>query len=102
VRKRSGPMHRAALALAVLPFALDVFGTPLRKSMKSWCLPSPAWAQLLVGYTGWVVRGIGAGSTARRAMRRPETAHWFSAEGHTCPRCLTACSFAVMALESAN
>src|SRR4029453_4417977 len=61
MRDEHAPLVIAALALAVLPFALDIVGLPLRTSIDVVVFAIACMGlNLLVGYTGLVSFGHGA------------------------------------------
>src|SRR5499425_2728379 len=81
MRDEHAPLVVAALALAVLPFALDVVGLPLRTSIDVVVFAIACMGlNVLVGYTGLVSFGHGAwfglGAYAAALSQR----HWFSGE----------------------
>src|ERR1700745_510692 len=78
MRHQYAPLLIAALALAVLPFALDVVGLPLRTSIDVVVFAIACMGlNVLVGYTGLVSFGHGAwfglGAYAAALAQR----HWF-------------------------
>src|SRR5262249_27008999 len=78
MRDEHAPLVVAALALAVLPFALDVVGLPLRTSIDVVVFAIACMGlNVLVGYTGLVSFGHGAwfGLGAYAAALRPGA--WF-------------------------
>ena len=81
MRDEHAPLVVAALALAVLPFALDIVGLPLRTSIDVVVFAIACMGlNVLVGYTGLVSFGHGAwfglGAYAAALSQR----HWFSGE----------------------
>src|SRR5438132_13959656 len=78
MRQQYAPLLIAPLALAVLPFALDVVGLPLRTSIDVVVFAIACMAlNVLVGHTGLVSFGHGAwfglGAYAAALAQR----HWF-------------------------
>src|SRR5256886_2944827 len=100
MRHQYAPLLIAPLALAVLPFALDVVGLPLRTSIDVVVFAIACMGlNVLVGYTGLVSFGHGAwfglGAYAAALSQR----YWFS--GEIVPPFLFAiCFVAVAALVS--
>jgi branched-chain amino acid transport system ATP-binding protein len=81
MRQQYAPLLIAPLALAVLPFALDVVGLPLRTSIDVVVFAIACMGlNVLVGYTGLVSFGHGAwfglGAYAAALSQR----YWFSGE----------------------
>src|SRR5258707_2709552 len=81
MRHQYAPLLIAPLALAVLPFALDVVGLPLRTSIDVVVFAIACMGlNVLVGYTGLVSLGHGAwfglGAYAAALSQR----YWFSGE----------------------
>src|SRR5258707_5047600 len=81
MRHQYAPLIVAALALALLPLALDVVGLPLRTSIDVVVFAIACMGlNILVGYTGLVSFGHGAwfglGAYAAALSQR----HWFSGE----------------------
>src|SRR5258706_809999 len=81
MRHQYAPLLIAPLALAVLPFALDVVGLPLRTSIDVVVFAIACMGlNVLVGYTGLVSFGHGAwfglGAYAAALGQR----HWFSGD----------------------
>src|SRR5258706_9239730 len=79
MRHQYAPLLIAPLALAVLPFALDVVGLPLRTSIDVVVFAIACMGlNVLVGYTGLVSFGHGAwfglGAYAAALAQR----HWFA------------------------
>src|SRR5437667_9334228 len=79
MRQQYAPLLIAPLALAVLPFALDVVGLPLRTSIDVVVFAIACMGlNVLVGYTGLVSFGHGAwfglGAYAAALAQR----HWFT------------------------
>src|SRR5205807_3607300 len=79
MRHQYAPLLIAPLAIAVLPFALDVVGLPLRTSIDVVVYAMACMGlNILVGYTGLVSFGHGAwfglGAYAAAVSQR----HWFS------------------------
>src|SRR5215510_717484 len=65
MRDEHAPLVVAALALAVLPFALDVVGLPLRTSIDVVVFAIACMGlNVLVGHTGLVSFGLGAYAAA--------------------------------------
>jgi ABC-type branched-subunit amino acid transport system permease subunit len=88
MRRDHAPLIVAALALVILPFALDVAGLPLRSAIDVVVFAIACMGlNILVGYTGLVSFGHGAwfglGAYAAALSQR----HWSS-----CPRCSRCCS----------
>src|SRR4029450_1811892 len=81
MRDEHAPLVIAALALAVLPFALDLVGLPLRTSIDVVVFAIACMGlNVLVGYTGLVSFGHGAwfglGAYAAALSQR----YWFSGD----------------------
>src|SRR5437899_3089568 len=81
MRQQYAPLLIAPLALAVLPFALDVVGLPLRTSIDVVVFAVACMGlNILVGYTGLVSFGHGAwfglGAYAAALSQR----YWFSGD----------------------
>ena len=81
MRKDRVPLVVAAFTLAILPFALDLIGLPLRSSVDVVALAIACMGlNILVGYTGLVSFGHGAwfglGAYAAALSQR----HWFPGE----------------------
>src|SRR5262250_3820336 len=81
MRDEYAPLVITALALAVLPFALDLVGLPLRTSIDVVVFAIACMGlNVLVGYTGLVSFGHGAwfglGAYAAALSQR----HWFPGE----------------------
>src|SRR6185295_17775395 len=81
MRREHAPLIVAALALAVLPFALDVAGLPLRSAVDVVVFAIACMGlNILVGYTGLVSFGHGAwfglGAYAAALSQR----HWFAGD----------------------
>ena len=81
MRKDRVPLVVAAFTLAILPFALDLIGLPLRSSVDVVALAIACMGlNILVGYTGLVSFGHGAwfglGAYAAALTQR----HWFPGE----------------------
>src|SRR6516225_7612859 len=81
MRDEHAPLVFAALALAVLPFALDLVGLPLRTSIDVVVFAIACMGlNVLVGYTGLVSFGHGAwfglGAYAAALSQR----HWFTGD----------------------
>src|SRR5438874_1125949 len=79
MRNSHGPLLAAALSLAVLPFALDLCGLPLRTSIDVVVFAIACTGlNILVGYSGLVSFGHGAwfglGAYAAAISQR----HWFA------------------------
>ncbi len=81
LRREQAPLVVAALSLAVLPFALDLVGLPLRSAVDVVVFAIACMGlNILVGYTGLVSFGHGAwfglGAYAAALSQR----HWFSGD----------------------
>src|SRR5262245_64817839 len=81
MRREHAPLVVAALSLAVLPFALDLVGLPLRSAVDVVVFAIAAMGlNILVGYTGLVSFGHGAwfglGAYAAALSQR----YWFPGE----------------------
>src|SRR5262244_4245149 len=81
MRDEHAPLVIAALALAVLPFALDLVGLPLRTSIDVVAFAIACMGlNVLVGYTGLVSFGHGAGFGLGAYAAALSQRHWFSGE----------------------